>query len=182
MSAKDNPNDVELIKALCDLLQAQLNLKPDHAIIYNQKFDIPAGDDGLFVFIAFQRAKPFGSSLSTEDVPATQTTAAFLQETQRMNVQETYTINLYSRDGSARQRNHEVIFALHSTQCQQMQERYQFRMAYIPSSMIDVSHVEGAARINRYALTFSLLRAYTRTRPIEYYDTFTIPPELIINP
>jgi hypothetical protein len=180
-SATDNPNDVELIKALCDLLQAQLDLKAGKVIIYNQKFDIPTTND-MYVFVAFQRGKPFGASLTRENVPASGNTPAFLQEVQRLNVQETYTINLYSRDGSARQRNHEVVFALHSTQCQQMQERYQFRMGYIPSSMIDVSHVEGAARINRYSLTFALLRAYTRTRPIEYYDTFNIPPELIINP
>lgn len=172
---------VELIKALCDLVQSQLNLKTGSFIIYNQKYNIPT-DDGLHGYIGFLRAKTFGSSLNYENVPADGDQPASLREVQSLNQQETYTINLYSRDGSARQRNHEIIFALHSTACQQMQERYSFRMGYVPLSMIDVSHVEGAALLNRYSLTFQLLRAYTRIKPIEYFDKFTIPPQLTIEP
>ncbi len=162
---------VELIKALCALITAQLNLRDGKFVIYNQKIDLPPEDD-LHGWIAFQRGKPFGSSLNTANVPATETVPAHLVEVQSLNQQETYTINLYSRDGSARIRNHEIVFALHSTQCQKLQERYSFRMGYTPSAMHDISGVEGAARLNRYSLTFSLLRAYTRTRPIEFYDTF----------
>lgn len=172
-------DNVELMKALCALLESQLQLAPNHVVIYNQKFDIPV-DDGLYAYIAFQRSVPFASSRKEENVPATDTTDAYLQEVQTMNVREFYTINLYSRSASSRQRNHEIIFALHSNQCEQLQERYAFKMGYMPMSMLDISHVEGAAIINRYQLTFSLLRAYTRTRPIEYYSTFTIPPELTI--
>lgn len=183
-------DDIELIKALAALIEAQLLLKKDHFVIYNQKFDIPP-DDELRGWIAFQRGKPFGSSLNYVNVPAVGDQPARLDEVQSLNQQETYTINLYSRDGSARQRNHEIVFALHSTQCQQLQERYSFRMGYIPSSMIDISAIEGAARLNRYSLTFSLLRAYTRTRQIEFFDTFsttfstgvsTTTSELIIEP
>lgn len=174
-------NDVELIKALCALMESQMDLKTGTFIIYNQKYNIP-DDDGLHGYIACVRGKPFGSSLYYQNVPATEADDARLEEVQSMNIQETYTINVYSKDGSARQRNHEVIFALHSTASQQMQERYSCRMGYIPTQMIDVSHVEGAARLNRYSLTFQLLRAYTRTRPIEFYDTFTIPPALTIEP
>ena len=179
MSDVPATDSVELIKALCALMEAQLLLKPRHAVIYNQKYDIPA-DDGLYLYIAFERSVPYASSRKEENVPATATADAYLQEVQTMNAREYYTINLYSRDGSARQRNHEVIFALHSNQCEQLQERFSFKMGYMPMSMNDISHAEGAARINRYQLTFSLLRAYTRTRPIEYYSTFTIPPTLTI--
>jgi len=180
MSDVPPTDNVELMKALCALLESQLQLAPNHVFIYNQKYDIPV-DDGLYAYVGFQRSVPFASSRKEENVPATDTTDAYLQEVQTMNVREFYTINLYSRSASARQRNHEIIFALHSIQCEQLQERYAFKMGYLPMSMHDVSHVEGAAIINRYQLTFSLLRAYTRTRPIEYYSTFTIPPTLIIN-
>lgn len=175
------PNDKsELMKALCSLLESQLLLPPNHVFIYNQKYDIPS-DDGLYAYVGFQRSIPFASSRKEENVPATSTSDAFLQEVQTMNVREFYTINLYSRSAAARQRNHEIIFALHSNQCEQLQERFAFKMSYLPLSMHDISHIEGAAIINRYQLTFSLLRAYTRTRPIEYYSIFTIPPTLIIN-
>jgi len=172
---------LELIKALCALMESQLTLKKGSFIIYNQKYDIP-NDDGLHGYISFVRAKPFGSSLGYENVPANEQLPTRLVEVQYQNVQETYSINLYSKDGSARIRNHEVIFALHSTACQQLQERYSFRMGYTPTSMTDVSHVEGAALLNRYALTFQLLRAYTRSFEIEYFDKFTIPPELTVQP
>lgn len=174
-------NEVELMKALCALITSQMNLKEDAFIIYNQKYNIPT-DDEIHGYIAFVRAKPFGSSLSYENAPAVGDEPPQLQEVQSLNQQETYSINLYSRDGSARQRNHEIIFALHSTACQQLQERYSFRMGYMPMSMNDVSHVEGAARLNRYALTFQLLRAYTRTKPIEFYTQFQIPPALTVEP
>jgi hypothetical protein len=170
-------NDVELSKALCALLYSQLNLTQDRGWIYNQKVDIP-NDDGMFFSVAFVRSKPFGSSLTYKNNPETNQ----LEEYQSLNQQETYRIDLYSRDASARQRNHEVVFALHSTACQQMQERYSFRMGYIPTSMLDVSAVEGAARLNRYSLTFRLLRAYSRTKPIEFYENFSIPPNLTVEP
>ena len=174
-------NAVELPLALCALIQSQLNLTADRGWIYNQKQDIPT-DDGLFFSVACLRDKPFASSLDYENVPATETAPAKLQEVQSINTQETYRIMLFSRDASARQRRHEMVFVMHSTAAQQLQERYSCRFGYIPLQMTDISAIEGAARINRYSLTFSLTRAYTRTKPIEYFDTFTIPPTLIIEP
>ena len=164
-------DDTELIKALAALITAQFLLRDGKFVIYNQKINLPAEDD-LHGWIAFQRGKTFGSSLKYENVAATETVPAHLVEVQGMNEQETYTVNLYSRDGSARQRNHEMVFVMHSTQCQKLQERYSFKMGYIPRQMTDISGIEGPALLNRYSLTFSLLRAYTRTRQIEFFDTF----------
>lgn len=168
-------NNVETCKALCDLIQSQMNLTANRVWIFNQKVDIPS-DDGLFVSVACLRTKPLGSALNYVNDEET----GKLVEFQALNIQETLRITLFSRDGSARQRRHEITFVLHSTAAQQMQERYSMQMGYTPTA-VDVSSIEGAARLNKFSLTFSLLRAYTRTKPIEFYDQFQ-PTELLIEP
>lgn len=170
-------NEEEMCKALCQLIETQMALKPGRVWIYDQKVNIPV-DDGLFANVACLRSKPFGSALDYE----TDATTDALIEVQSQNTQETYRVLLWSKDSSARQRKHELTFVMHSTLAQQMQEQFAFRIGYI-APVQDISHVDGAARLNRYSLTFNLTRAYTRRKSIEYFDSFpAASPKLTIEP
>ena len=117
----------EIIKVVADILQAELSLKNDRVFLYNQKWNIPPDQD-LFVVVGFQSAKPFGVKSQYENDPV----SGDLVEVQSVNQQETYTIDLISRDHSARMRKQEVILALNSTAAQQAQEQYSFKIANLP--------------------------------------------------
>lgn len=171
----------ELIKVVAELLRTELDIPPNppRVFIYNQKWDIPNIDD-MFLCVTFLSDKPFAANTRTENDPTSATT---LNEVQSIVTQETYQIDVFSRNSEARIRKHEVIFALQSTQAQQLSEKYSFQIGHIPASFVDVSAIEAAARLNRYAITFHLLRAYTRTKAIPAFTSFQNPPRtLLVNP
>jgi hypothetical protein len=174
------PNPViapETIVVLADLFQQQLDLPADRVFIYNQKWKIPPDDD-IFIVVSLLTMKPYGSYRRQADDPL-----FGLIEVIGTNLQETYTVDIFSRNGMARVRRLELLFALQSTQAQQLSEDNSFRLATVPPVFVDLSGLEGSAILNRYQLTFSLLRAEERKRAIEYFDTFENPPKtLITNP
>ena len=177
----------ELIKVLADLFTSELCLEPiivpgsqpqPRVFIYNQKWKIPPVD-GMFICVGFLYAKPFGATLSYQTDPAT----GGLIEVQGSNTQETYTVEAFSRNGEARERMHEIPMALRSTACQQLAERHSFKVGFIPSSFVDASETEESAILNKYVATFSVLRAHTKSKPVDYFDKFENPPKfLITNP
>ena len=169
------PVEFKVIDVICNLIKQQLALDDSRVWSYNQKTKIP-NDPGLFIEVAFVRAKPFATASVCQDDDAGNFT-----EFQSTNLQETYTIALYSRDESAFTRAHEVIFALTGTLAQQACETYEFKFSDIPTAFIDVSFLEASARLFRQEITFNALRVKTGQRVIDYYDTFTIPPELHVN-
>jgi len=176
----------EVINLLVNLIKYQLNLDNNHVVTYNQRIPIPP-DSGLFVAIGLLGDKPYGHKIAYEQgfAPATSTgepQIAVLNEVQTQNVQQIYSIQIMSQSNEARSRRQEILFALNSTQAEQLQEKYGFKIANLPSSFNDVSIVEGASRLTRYAITFNVLTAYIRTIPVQYYDNFTGSPEIITQP
>ena len=172
------PQQPELITILAGIIERELDLQEKGRVfIYNQKYTIPS-DPGLFIDIAFDRSRPFGSSLRYRNDDQGR-----LVEEQYQCAQETYTVNLFSKNEEALRRSHEVIFALHGTYAQQQAEKYSFKFGFIPTNFVDVSAAEAAARLNRYSLTFNVLRSYSRNRVVEYFDKIQNPPQtLLTNP
>ena len=173
---------MELIKTLCDVITVGMNLSPKRVMAYNQKWTIPSGA-GLFIVVGYMGQRPYGNNTSWEPLPATGQLPDGLAEVQTLNVQETYYVDVFSQDTSARARMHEVNFAMMSTYAQQQCEKYSFRLAGLPLSFIDTSASEGSSMLTKYTATFSALRAYSQTRAIEYFDKFQLSPEtLLTNP
>ncbi len=169
----------EYIKVVAALIQDQMDLPEDRVLLYNQKFDIPS-IPGVFVSLSILGDKPFGAS--SEFTSEGTGEDAKLIELQGVNVQEIYSIMIYSQNSQARVRRHEVLFALNGVPSQQAQERYNFKIGNLPTDLLDVSEVDGSSRLNRYNLTFRALVSYSRRRSVEYFKDFTGSPEIIINP
>jgi hypothetical protein len=167
----------EIIKVVADVIQSEMGLGNDRVYLYNQKWRIPP-DEGLFVIVGFMGARAFGAKTEYENDPITNE----LVEVQSVNQQETYTIDLMSRDSSARVRKQEVILALNSTLCQQMMEQYNFKIANLPATFNDVSALEATAILNRYQLAFNTLVVYRKVKSVQFFDSFQIPPEVHTNP
>lgn len=165
----------EPIKVVAGVLQSELGLKPDQVMLYNQKFDIPP-DDRLYVTLSLLGSRTFGASTRYENNPISDE----LQETQRVNQQQMLSITLMSRSSEARVNNWRVPAALVSTYSQQQQEANSIKIGQVPTSMNDVSDVEGTARLNKYSLTFLVLAAYSYVKPTQFFDSFG-GPEIITN-
>lgn len=167
---------IEPIKVLGEILRSELDLKPDQVLLYNQKFDIPP-DYRMYINLSILGTKNFAGYPDYETDPNT----GDLVETQVVNRQEMISILVYSRSDEARTRNWEIAAAMVSAYSQQLQEKYSLKIGTLPVSVTDVSEVEATDRLNRYALTFMVLAAYKRQKPVQYFDTFAS-PNLIVNP
>ena len=62
--------------------------------------------------------------------------------------------------------------SLIATYSQQVQELYALKIAETPTSINDVSAIEGTTLLNRVAITLPVLRKYSMLIGANYYDTF----------
>lgn len=166
----------EPVKLLREILLAELALKPDQVMLYNQEFEIPA-DDRLYLNLGILGVKYFGSK--TQYVPNPVTLE--LEENQSVNRQEMISVLCFSQGSAARERNWEIVAAFSSAFAQQSMETHSYLIGRLPTSMNDVSEQDGAQRLNRYSLTFNVLVAYNKVKPVPYFDVFD-GPLLITNP
>ena len=155
------------INVLWDVMVRSLGLDEDRVNIYNQKFKIPT-DDGIFIAIGLLGAKCYRSR--SENV--VQNSGAY-GEALMLNVQESYTIDIYSKSEQAFFRKEEVLMALSSQYCRNKMEQYGFQIARIPKAFNDVSDTEGAARLYRFTTDITVLAWYRKEVAVDYYNSFS---------
>lgn len=167
----------ETCKLIAELIQKEMGAASGVVQIYNQKRRLPA-TKGFIVSVAIVGDRPFGVNQQIVENPTT----GDVIETATVNSQEMIQVDIFSYDDSARKRRVEILFALGGNACQQLAEKYSFKVGQIPSSFVDVSTVEASTRLNRYAITFNILRVYSRELIIDHFDKFGIPPAITVNP
>jgi hypothetical protein len=164
------------INQLINGLRSFMDLRPEQVVLYNQKWRNP-NDDRIYVVFALLATKPYGNSREYQNND--EDTA--LIEVVSANIQETYSIHIFSRSQDAMNRKEEILFFLNSTEAEQMQEASSFKLATLPVSFVDSSETEGAGRINKYTITVNALRIVTSSRIVQYFEKFQ-DPKLLINP
>lgn len=152
---------------LSGLIRDYLGIPAERSYLYNQKWLIPNGPQ-MFQVLSVVGDQPYASSLSYANNPVT----GDLEETVLNNCRSMVQYELWSRNADARLRRFQALAALHSTACQQLCEKHGFSVAQVPTSFTDLSYVDGAARMNRYQITFAVLTAAAFTRPVEYFDQY----------
>jgi len=100
-----------------------------------------------------------------------QITENILAERQCLNDQRVMQIDIYSRTNDARQRFWEVQAALNSTYCEQLQDKYQFRISRI-STANNLSGLDGGSDINRYTIRFNCLSWQEKVTTPDFYGSF----------
>lgn len=167
----------ETVVLVAGLLVANMGVPKETVYVYNAKWKIPA-TEGLFISVGLIGWKPYGSSIGFAN--GAQAGEPALIEQQSMNVQEILTVTLFSRNSEARMAMPSLLFALNSTQAQQLQEQQAMKFGRLPLTFVDISETEASARLNKFSYTFNVLRSYSRDRVVEYFDQFPT-PELLIN-
>ena len=155
----------EPVLVVADIIKNCLSLNDGQIFIYNQNFKLPE-TSGLFIIIQYNSSQEYSSN--SEFVP----TESGANELISSQVREEYTINVLSRDDTARTKKEEVKMALNSNYSQNQQGLYQFSIGRL-GNFTNVSELEGADVINRFALNINLLAHYSKTLATDYYDTFT---------
>lgn len=181
MPLDSNPPADDVLVGLIELLREFMGLSPDQIVIYNSDWRIPS-DTRLYITVGLLASKVYGTTNEQKDRPASAGVPSALIEQVIISSADTYTVNVFSVTNEAMLRNWEVIAALSSTIGQQAMERLNFGMSRVPASIVDLSGVEGARRLFRYANTITLLRSRVRENVIQIYDDFTGTPALVINP
>lgn len=169
----------EIEKIFVDLIQKELNL-PNNYGTDSQGNEIPC------VIIKSQNIKLFNT-------PNIQITVSTLQnniysnrreyreeivnevtnyyEDVYINEDRTMQIDIYSKNNDARLRYPEVQACLNSTYAQELQDKYQFRIATI-SEAVNLSGLDGGSDINRYTIRFKCLSWNKYTKKVDYYQSF----------
>ena len=154
------------IGLVLDIIQRQMDLKPEQCLIYNQKWNLPT-DEGLHITAQFLGANPISNRSVVED-----RAEQGFWEVQDANFQEMFQIKVQSRNNQALFQKHLVLMALASVYSQQVQEDNSFHIAPISSGFTDISEIEGTAIPYSYAITITLHTWYHTERLVDYYNDF----------
>jgi hypothetical protein len=156
---------VSTLTLVCDVLKNQMVLSADQIWIYNQKQNIPV-DSRLYVIVSLVSAMPYASGKKYSF-------ATNMRSTTHQHVQETIRVDLLSAGPDAINRVQEVVGALASDYAEQVAFANGLRFALIPTSIVDSSAAEVTRMLFRMTVEFKVLRAYTQTKTVPHYDTFT---------
>lgn len=147
----------------CDILQTVLTLPKGRVYLWDQKLFQPS-DSGLYIAVSVPRCKSFASNALSDP-----TGENFVQY---VNMQATLGVDIISRDTEARDRKEEVVAALISFYSQQQQNANGFSIGRLPTNILNLSQIDGAAIPYRYQFSVNMLYAMTFANAVPYYTTF----------
>lgn len=147
---------------LCDIIRNQLGLSADRVYLWNQKIMQPT-DDGLYIAVSVPTYKYFGN--------VNEQSANGLTQQQFVAVRALVDIDIISRGPAARDRTHEVVMALNSVYAQQQQDANSFSIGRIPTNVLNLSMVDGAAIPYRYKFSIGMQFAASKTQPMPYFNS-----------
>ena len=153
---------LEIIK---NILDREMELPQGRCFAYNNENDLPK-DDNLFICLFFADRTPYSNNTKFEEV------GTDYIEHQSISMNETIEVAIVSKNKDARERCHEILLAFSSVYSQQMQEKHHIHISTI-SPIYDNSFLEATARLNRFDVRVSVIRTYTKTKTINYYDKFS---------
>jgi len=170
---------------ICDIIKNCLSLSNEQIWIYNQRRHIPE-DKKLYVVVGLLSYKCYGNNIyqdysSITGITGTTGVTGNAYDVMSQYMRESVTVDLFSYSTLPQERYGEVLGSFGSSYSQRVQEEYAMRIATIPISMNDVSHIEGATLLNRMSLTLQVLRKYSNIISTEYYDMETQDTEVRVN-
>lgn len=151
------------ILLLCDIIRREMNLSNEQVWIWDQKINSPK-DYRLYVAVQTLNDKAFGNTNSFDSAG---------NSIQSVNMWEQVSIDIMSRDQSARTRKEEVLMALASNYAQTQQTTNGFYIAKQSTSFVNLSQVDGAAITYRFNITVTLQYAVKKSQAVPYYDSFS---------
>lgn len=163
------------IQSIAYIIATFMEIDVERVYIYNQDFKIPSIMD-LFIVIEYKGSKNFSSNsrfTATEEADSGKEEISVLTS-------EIFTINVFSKSEEARLRKEEVPMALTSILAQQQQEIFQYQIGYVARNFLNISELEGAGMLNRFAIDIGVNIWRAKDLSVNYYDTFS--KEIVVEP
>lgn len=153
---------------LCDIIATDMALDPTRVVVYDQNFKAPS-DPEIYVIVRKNPARVIGSSRTFD--PDTD------EEIKMIALNETYGVEITSKNRTAQDRYFEVIMALTSVYSQQQQEEHNIRI-FRTREIQDLSLIEGASALHRYLIPVIIDRVETKRTAVIPYESFPTPQEV----
>lgn len=153
---------------VCDIIQTSMGLSQGQVYMWDQKVNIPV-DSRLYVAVGIQSCKPFGNR------PKYQGGSSTSINIQSINMLATVSIDILSRSTLALDLKEQVLMALTSNYAEQQMELNSFFIAGIPTSLVNVSQVDGTAIPFRFQFLCNMQYFSVLPQAIDYYDVFSTP-------
>ncbi len=158
----------EVTKVLADIIKTEMSIPNERIMIYNQKWNLP-NDKDIFIYLGYVSENIIMNKTAYEDREGDG-----FYEVQTLSVSQVISINIFSRDDTARTRKEEILMALKSTYAQQKSEEQSIKIARIPTTFTDLSNLEASAMLNRYNINIQVFSSFTKEKTVEYYDKFSV--------
>ena len=152
---------------ICEIIKNGMGLDSDQIWIYNQRRSIPE-DEKLYITVGMSAMKPYGNNRSNRSADD-----GSYSENLSQYIQEMISIDVMSDTTEAQERYHEVLGALVSSFSQEIQKTYALKISEMPTTIVDVSEIDGATILNRLSITLNVLRKYDMLMGAAYYDSFS---------
>ena len=153
---------------LCDILQTELGLPNGRVVVYSENFKAP-NDQDIYIVVRKNPARVIGVSRTFD--PTTD------EEVKSVALNETYDVEISSKNRTAQERYFEILMALTSVYSQQQQEEHQFRI-FRTREIQDLTLIEGASSLRRYLIPVIIDRVETKRTAIVPYEAFPEPEEV----
>lgn len=156
--------DILIVEQLvADIIQKELELDDDQVIIGNERFD-PPNDNRLYATVLLSDGKPLSNRNKNEAV------GDDLVEVQGITMREMLTINIMSSSIEALSKRYEVVMALKSNYAKRSMEANSFSIGQIPTTMANVSELEGASIPYKFNISTFVTFAIQKVKAVEFFD------------
>lgn len=159
--------DKEPVAIIVDVIRTRLGLTNDQIWQYNQPKVIPNTFSGVFVIVHYMGSGPLAVTSQFAAVDDTFVETVSTQE------QELFSIEIISRDGSAKTMYPQIMAALKSTYSVQQQEKYNFRIAQNPINVKNISAQDGGSMLTKIIVDTFLLAWSQYSSSVDYFDQFS---------
>lgn len=171
-----NDQDRLVEQVIIDILRHEMGFAENSIWIRDQNRKIP-NDTGFYCIVGMVDSKPYASQSRMETVGPDPDGKYQQVEVSRFQSRDNIQIDILSKDKVAVTRRWEIIAALKSIFAQQQQEKFQFKIASIPTSFVNSSNAEGGSQLNRYSIIVPCLVWYKKSKPLSpddgsFYDDF----------
>lgn len=157
-----------ILQSICAVLVDYMDLQPTQIWLKDTKANLPT-DENFSIAVGFMGLKSYGS---TQVIVADNTLG--MTETIGTNMSGQISIDIMGRSFDVVLRKEEIIQAMKSTFCKEAQITNGFLIGEIPTSMNDISGLDGAAIPYRFQTTFNVQFTVSKTKVIDYYDQFSM--------
>lgn len=169
---------IEIDVILSDIIATDMGLPPERVVVYDEGWKSPKDKD-IYITVAFSSpGRVIGLNNKFEPANPSAEPPTNDREVKIISKQETYNVEITSKNRDALIRYPEVLMALISNYSEQVQESNQIRI-FRTGQFQDLSFIEGGSSLHRYRIPVIINSTEVIVKDIITYNKYQTPQEVI---